>query len=78
MRLDPAQQAIMPTPAALLWGMLFGAIGVGYFIYGRRQSMIMPLVCGVALMVYPWFVSSALLIVAIGIVLGAIPYFARF
>lgn len=68
----------MPSPATLLWGMLFGAIGAGYFIYGKRQAMIVPLVCGIALVVYPWFVSGALPTVAIGIVLMAVPYFVRY
>lgn len=68
----------MPTPATLLWGMLFGAIGVGLFVYGKRQSMIVPLVCGVALIAYPWFVSSVAWLVAIGIVLTAIPWFVRY
>ncbi|HEX5352971.1 MAG TPA: hypothetical protein VFW60_02725 [Rhodanobacteraceae bacterium] len=68
----------MPSPATLFWGMLFGAIGVGYFIYGKRQSMIVPLVCGIALIVYPWFVSGALLTVIVGIVLMAVPYFVRY
>jgi hypothetical protein len=68
----------MPSPATLLWGTLFGAIGVGYFMYGKRQAMIMPLVCGLALMVYPWFVSGSLLTVIVGAVLMAIPYFARY
>lgn len=67
----------MPSPATLLWGMLFGAIGVGYFIYGKRQSMIVPLACGIALMAFPWFVSSALWTVIIGVVLMAVPYFVR-
>jgi hypothetical protein len=67
----------MPSPATLMWGMLFGAIGVGYFIYGKRQAMIMPLVCGVALMVYPWFVSGAWWTLIVGIVLMAVPYFVR-
>lgn len=68
----------MPTPATLLWGMLFGAIGVGYFIYGKRQAMIMPLVCGIALIVYPWFVSGVPLTVIVGVVLMAVPYFLRY
>lgn len=68
----------MPTPATLLWGMLFGAIGVGFFIYGKRQSMIMPLVCGIALVVYPWFVSGALLTLVIGLALVALPFVLRF
>lgn len=68
----------MPTPATLLWGMLFGAIGVGFFIYGKRQARIMPLVCGIALMVFPWFVSGALPTVVIGLALVAIPFVLRF
>ena len=58
--------------------MLFGAIGVGYFIYGKKQSMIVPLVCGIALMVYPWFVSGAWLTAIVGIALMAVPYFVRY
>ncbi len=68
----------MPTPATLFWGMLFGAIGVGYFIYGRKQAMFVPLVCGIALMVYPWFVSGAWLTLIVGVVLLAVPRFLRY
>jgi hypothetical protein len=68
----------MPTPATLLWGMLFGAIGVGFFIYGKRQARIMPLMCGIALMVFPWFVSGALPTFVIGLALVAIPFVLRF
>ncbi|HWG10253.1 MAG TPA: hypothetical protein VN693_02015 [Rhodanobacteraceae bacterium] len=66
------------STATLLWGLLFGSIGVGFFIYGKRQSMIVPLVCGVALMVYPYFVSNVWLLLLIGLVLMAIPYFLRY
>ena len=38
----------------------------------------MPLICGIALMVYPYFVSSNALLIAIGAALIAIPYFVRF
>lgn len=68
----------MPAPATLLWGMLFGAIGVGYFVYGKRQAMIVPLVCGIGLVVYPWFVSGTLWTVLVGVVLMAVPYFVRY
>lgn len=66
------------TQASILWGLLFGSIGLGFFIYGKRQGVIVPLVCGVALMVYPYFVSSTPLLLVIGIVLMAVPYFFRF
>lgn len=65
------------TPASLLWGVLFGSIGLGFFIYGRKQRAVVPLVCGLALMIFPYFVSNNILLVAIGIALMAIPYFLR-
>ena len=66
------------SAGALVWGMLFGAVGVGYFIYGKRQQMFVPMICGLALMIYPWFVSGAFLTLAVGIVLIVVPYFVRY
>jgi hypothetical protein len=63
--------------AWLLWGLLFGSIGLGFFIYGRKQRAPAALLCGIALMVYPYFVSNLWLLVGIGVVLCAIPYFLR-
>lgn len=37
----------------------------------------MPLVCGLALMLFPYLVSNMLLLVGIGAILIAIPYFLR-
>jgi len=44
--------------AILLCGILFSAIGLGFFIYGKRQTLVVPLTCGMALMVYPYFVEN--------------------
>ena len=63
--------------SALLWGLLFGSIGLGFFVYGRRQKTVVPLVCGIALMIFPYFVSNTVLLVALGLVLIAVPYFVR-
>lgn len=63
--------------SSLLWGVLFGSIGLGYFIYGKKQAALVPLVCGVALMAFPYFVSGNLLLAGIGIVLTAVPWLLR-
>ena len=34
------------TTAQLLWGVLFGSIGFGYFLYGKKQRAIAPFLCG--------------------------------
>ena len=57
---------------------LFGAFGLAYFVYGRRQKRLVPLFCGVGLMGYPYFVHNAILLVVIGLVLLGTPYFVRY
>ncbi|HEY5264792.1 MAG TPA: hypothetical protein VIJ37_07340 [Steroidobacteraceae bacterium] len=57
--------------------MLFGSIGLGFFLYGKKQRAVVPLLCGLALMLFPYFVSNVMLLVAIGALLIAIPYFLR-
>jgi predicted membrane protein len=61
----------------LLWGLLFGSVGLGFFIYGKKQRAVVPLVCGLVLMIFPYFVSNTILLVVVGVVLIAIPYFVR-
>ena len=61
----------------LLWSLFFGSFGLGFFVYGRKQKAVVPLVCGLALMIFPYFVSNIIVLVAIGVVLMAVPYFLR-
>ncbi len=63
--------------ATLLWGLLFSSIGLGFFIYGRKQTRAVPLVCGIVLMIYPYFVPSTVWLVVIGVLLCVVPYFVR-
>jgi hypothetical protein len=68
----------MDNPAPLLWGLLFGSIGLGYFVYGKKQRRGIPLLSGVALMAFPYFVTNSFLMVFIGIVLMALPFFIQY
>ena len=61
----------------LFWGLIFGSVGFGFFIYGKRQKAVVPMVCGMILMIYPYFISSTGLLVSVGAALIAIPYFVR-
>lgn len=62
----------------LLWSLLFSSVGLGFFLYGKKQQAVVPLFSGLALMIYPYFVPNSILLVAIGVVLVAVPYFIRF
>ncbi len=61
----------------LLWSVLFGGIGLGFFSYGRKQKAVVPLVTGMVLMIYPYFVPSVTVLVIVGILLVLLPYFIR-
>jgi hypothetical protein len=63
--------------ASLLWGLLFGSIGMGFFVYGKKERVVVPFVCGLLLMVFPYFISNVALLVIVGIALCVVPYFLR-
>jgi hypothetical protein len=65
------------SSASLVWGFLFGAVGIGFFVYGKRQQKLVPVICGLLLMVFPYFVSNTILTVAIGAALMIVPYLVR-
>jgi hypothetical protein len=52
---------------SILVSLLIGLVGAGCFMYGRRQGRIPAMVVGAALIVYPYFVSSIALMVAIAV-----------
>jgi hypothetical protein len=50
---------------AFLASFLFGMIGMGMFMYGKRAGRLIPLGVGVALMVVPYFFSNVLAMSAV-------------
>jgi hypothetical protein len=65
------------STAVLIWGMIFGAIGIGFFLYGRKQKAVVPLITGIALCVVPYFIANVYALVMVGVILMAIPFFVR-
>ncbi len=61
----------------LFLGLIFSSIGLGYFIYGKRQRMIMPLVSGLILMIFPYFIENIVILSITGIILSILPWFIR-
>lgn len=61
------------SPSSVFAALLVGGVGTGLFIYGKKQGRIPQLIAGVALMIFPMFVSSATLVYLIGAaVVGAL------
>lgn len=67
----------MESESQLIWAMLFGAIGLGFFSYGRKQRAVVPLLTGIALFVFPYFVTDLYMLLLSGLALMAIPYFVK-
>jgi len=67
----------MNSTSTLMWGMIFGSIGLGFFVYGKKQKAVIPLLSGIVLIVFPYFISNIYILVLAGIVLIALPFFIR-
>jgi len=67
----------MPSPAVLFAGLIFGLIGIAGFTYGRRNALWKPMGIGLALIVFPYFITQVLPLYAIGIALCGALYFWR-
>ena len=70
-------QIKMINISTLLWGIIFGSIGLGFFVYGKKQKAIVPILSGIGLMVFPYFISNVYIMILSGIVMVALPYFIR-
>jgi hypothetical protein len=63
--------------STLMWGVIFGSIGFGFFVYGKKQKAIIPLLSGIGLIVFPYFISNVFILVITGIVFVALPFFIK-
>jgi hypothetical protein len=59
----------MPSPAVLFASLLFGLIGSVAFGFGKRNASWRPLIIGLALIVFPYFIDAVWLLYAVGGVL---------
>ena len=58
-------------PAWLMLSLIPSGIGFVLFAYGKKQERWLHVAAGVAMMVYPYFATSVMPLVGIGIAIGA-------
>lgn len=63
--------------AGFIGSCIFGGIGFIAFVYGKKNSEYQPMLLGVGLMAYPYFVKNVWLMYGIGVALTAALYFWR-
>ena len=59
----------LPSPAYIFGAIVFGLIGIAAFRSGRKSGRRTTLWLGVALMFYPYAISSTWLLYAVGVAL---------
>ena len=64
----------MDGTSQLMWGMLFGAVGFGFLMYGKKQKAVAPLCAGIALCVSPYVISNVYVLVITGAALVVMPF----
>jgi hypothetical protein len=67
----------MENLSFLLWGLVFGSVGFGYFIYGKKQKHKVALISGIALMILPYIIENQAMLILTGLILLACPRFIK-
>jgi hypothetical protein len=62
------------SPSFLFASLVWGSVGVGYFIYGKKQQSLPAMVGGILMVVVSYFIGSALLMSLISILLMVAVY----
>ena len=63
--------------STMMFSVLFGSIGFGYFIYGKKQGKLIPLIAGLGLCIFPYFIPNPYAMVIVGTILTAAPWLLR-
>jgi len=58
-------------------GVIAGLIGSGYLWYGKKQQKAAPMICGALLIIFPYVVDNAWVLLLGGVALCAAPFFFR-
>ncbi len=57
--------------------MLVSTLGFSIFLYGKNVQRFWPLIIGLAMMTYPWFIYSATILWSLTAALCIVLYLAR-
>ena len=67
----------MLSTSVIVWSTIYGSIGVGFFIYGKRQGDFPALFAGIGLLVVSFLIDNVYLLALVSIALMAFPWLWR-
>ena len=62
---------------SLMFSMLFGMVGTGFMMYGKKAGELIPVGIGLALMISPYFISNVAVLIIVCSGLMAVPFVMR-
>ncbi len=65
------------NPWSLLASLVFSMVGLVYLKQGKTEGDVTRMVCGAALLIYSYFIPGALLVIAAGGLLTALPFILK-
>ena len=65
------------SSTSLILGGIFSAIGAAALFYGKKQSRMKPMLIGIGLLVYPFFITDTVMLAVIGGLLTAALFIFR-
>ena len=67
----------MVDSTSLIVGLIFGSIGVGYCIYGRKQNNFVAFLAGLFLIGLPYAIDNTLILIGVSLAIMASPKFIK-
>ena len=61
----------------LMLSLLFGSIGMGMMMYGKKAGRMVPMGAGLGLMVIPYCIPNAIALLIVCCIITAVPWFLR-
>ncbi len=61
----------------IIWGSILSTIGLGFFVYGRKQKAAVPLFSGVTLFIIPYIIPNVFLLILVSVALIVLPFVVK-
>jgi hypothetical protein len=67
----------MGDSTSLIAGLIFGSIGMGYCIYGKKQSHLVAFLAGILLMGLPYAIENNTVLIVVSLIIMVLPKFIK-
>jgi hypothetical protein len=67
----------MGDPTSLIIGLIFGSIGLGYCIYGKKQSNLVVFLAGLFLMGLPYAIDNNVALIILSLIIMVLPKYIK-